>query len=481
MLRIRVGILIVAAIMAILGGSLLIRAEAKAQGAENLAGAWQGKLNVSGSEIELVVRITRNTDGTYAARLDVPTQGVMDIPVSKIAVQDGTVRLEIAPIGGVFEGRLSADGREMTGEWKQNGLALPLLLRWTDQAPVLRRPQEPAKPYPYREEEVTYENKPAGIKLAGTLTLPKGAGPFPAVILISGSGVQDRDEALIGHRPFLVLADYLTRRGMAVLRVDDRGVGGSTGDTLRSTSSDFAGDALAGVAYLKGRREIDAARIGLIGHSEGGLVAPLAATRSQDVAFIVLLAGPGLPGEQIIYLQTDLILRASGATDEQAARERELQESLFAVVKEESDPAPAAKRLREILAAYLDKLPPEEKAGLNEEAFIEGQVKAVLSPWFRFFLTYDPRPALQQVSCPVLALNGEKDLQVPFRENLTAIEEALKAGRNKDFTVKSLPNLNHLFQTCTTGSPAEYGTIEETISPVALQAIGDWLALHVAR
>ena len=180
---------------------------------------------------------------------------------------------------------------------------LPLLLRRTDQTPVLRRPQEPAKPYPYREEEVTFENRPAGINLAGTLTLPKSAGPFPAVILISGSGAQDRDEALAGHRPFLVLADYLTRQGVAVLRVDDRGVGGSTGDSLRATSSDFADDALAGVAYLKGRREIDTARIGLIGHSEGGLVAPLAATRSQDVAFIVLLAGPGLPGEQIIYLQ----------------------------------------------------------------------------------------------------------------------------------------------------------------------------------
>ena len=473
--------LVVVAVMAILSGSLLVRAGAIAPGEESLAGAWEGKLNVSGAEVSLIVRITRNTDGTYAARLDVPIQGAMDIPVSKITSRDGMVRLEIAAIGGVFEGRLSADGREITGEWRQNGLVLPLLLRRTDQTPVLRRPQEPAKPYPYREEEVTFENRPAGINLAGTLTLPKSAGPFPAVILISGSGAQDRDEALAGHRPFLVLADYLTRQGVAVLRVDDRGVGGSAGDSLRATSSDFADDALAGVAYLKGRREIDTARIGLIGHSEGGLVAPLAATRSQDVAFIVLLAGPGLPGEQIIYLQTDLILRANGATAEQAARERELQRSIFAVVKEENDPAPAAKRLREILAAYLDRLSPEEKAELNEDAFIEGQIRAALSPWFRYFLTYDPRPALQRVSCPVLAINGEKDLQVPGRENLAAIEEALKAGRSKDFTVRSLPNLNHLFQTCITGSPVEYGTIEETISPLALQTIGDWLALRVAR
>ena len=195
--------LVVVAVMAILSGSLLVRAGAIAPGEESLAGAWEGKLNVSGAEVSLIVRITRNTDGTYAARLDVPIQGAMDIPVSKITSRDGMVRLEIAAIGGVFEGRLSADGREITGEWRQNGLVLPLLLRRTDQTPVLRRPQEPAKPYPYREEEVTFENRPAGINLAGTLTLPKSAGPFPAVILISGSGAQDRDEALAGHRPFL--------------------------------------------------------------------------------------------------------------------------------------------------------------------------------------------------------------------------------------------------------------------------------------
>jgi pimeloyl-ACP methyl ester carboxylesterase len=324
--------------------------------------------------------------------------------------------------------------------------------------------------------EVVYENKKGGVKLAGTLTLPRGPGPHPAALRISGSGAQDRDETLFSHRPFLVLADHLTRRGVAVLRVDDRGVGGSTGSAGEATSADFADDVLAGVEYLKGRKEVDPRRIGLIGHSEGGLIAPAVAGRSADVAFIVLLAGPGLPGDEILYLQGSALLRLLGAGKEQIARQRDLQQRLFAVAKEEKDPAAAEKKMQEVLEDFLAKLPPLERAlagGLKKQT--EQQLRALRSPWFRYFLGYDPRPALRKVRCPVLALIGEKDFQVPPKENLPEIEKAVRAGGNPDVTVKELPALNHLFQTCTTGALAEYATIEETFAPSALELLGDWI------
>ncbi|MGQ9779959.1 MAG: alpha/beta hydrolase family protein [Bacillota bacterium] len=453
--------------------------------APDLDGIWAGKLATPTGEIEVVFRISSRPDGGHTALLDVPVQGAKDIPVSKVVFQqDGLVRLEIELIGAVFEGRLGPDGTEIDGQWRQMGAELPLVLRRTERPPALRRPQEPRPPYPYRAEEVVYLNEKAGVRLAGTLTIPTGEGPHPAVILISGSGAQDRDETIMGHRPFLVLADYLTRRGFAVLRTDDRGVGGSTGSLDTATTADLAGDVLAGVAYLKARPEIDPARIALVGHSEGGLVAVLAAARAkEDVACIVLLAAPGLPGEELILRQTELILRAAGAPEEVVRRERRLQERLFAVLKEEKDQAAAAARLEVIFRDYLEELSAAERQALTgqEEAFIRRQIEAVLTPWFRFFLTYDPRPALREVICPVLALNGEKDLQVPAAENLPQIEAALRAGGIRDFTVKVLPGLNHLFQTCKTGSPAEYGQIEETFSPAALAIIGDWLVAHLGR
>jgi uncharacterized protein len=324
--------------------------------------------------------------------------------------------------------------------------------------------------------EVAYENKPAGIKLAGTLTLPKGPGPFPAALLISGSGPQDRDETILGHKPFLVLADYLTRRGVAVLRVDDRGVGGSTGKTNDATSVDFAADVLAGVGFLKGRKEINAAQIGLIGHSEGGIIAPLVASRSKDVAFIVLLAGTGLPGEDILYLQGAAILKVAGANAAQLARQKAMQQTMFAVLRAENDNVVAEKKIRAALAELTGKLDAEEKKKMAEAMpLLEGQIKMVLTPWFRHFLSYDPRPALRKVTCPVLALNGAKDVQVDAALNLQAIQAALKKGGNKDVAVREFANLNHLFQTCKTGAVSEYGNIEETLAPVVLEAVARWI------
>jgi dipeptidyl aminopeptidase/acylaminoacyl peptidase len=242
--------------------------------------------------------------------MDSPDQGASGIHVETVTYKNGNLILEVKSIRGVFEGTLKEDGKTIEGEWKQAGSVFPLVLYYVDKVPETRREQDPVKPYPYAEEEVTYENKEAGVKLAGTLTYPDSVGPFPAVILITGSGPQNRDEGILGHRPFLVISDYLTRQGIAVLRVDDRGVGGSTGNFSQATTEDFVEDVLAGVEYLKSRKDIDSSRIGLLGHSEGGLIAPLVAVKSPDVAFIILMAGPGVTGEKIIMSQSELISRA---------------------------------------------------------------------------------------------------------------------------------------------------------------------------
>jgi fermentation-respiration switch protein FrsA (DUF1100 family) len=452
---------------------------APSSGNQGIEGIWLGTLKVAGMELRVVFKVSKDTEGKLTATLDSPDQGAKDIPVEQVTFEKSRLRLDAKSINGVFEGDLKEDKSAIEGQWKQNGVSAPLVLQRTDKVPELVRPQEPKPPYPYDEKEVVYENKKAGVKLAGTLTLPPSGGPFPAVLLITGSGAQDRDEAVFGHRPFLVLADYLTRRGIAVLRVDDRGVGKSTGDRAKATSEDFAGDALAGVEYLKSIKEINPKQIGLIGHSEGGIIAPMVAIQSPDVAFIVLMAGTGLTGEQILYLQTALIYKAGGASDEAIAKDRKLKEQMFAVVKQEKDSVAAQKRLRKLLTDALAQMNEQEKQVLGySQDMPDISIKEMLSPWFRYFLTYDPKPTLMKVKCPVLAINGEKDMQVPPKENLPAIEQALKAGGSKDYTVKELPGLNHLFQKAETGSPTEYSKIEETISPTALDMMGDWITEH---
>lgn len=446
----------------------------------DIEGIWMGNLTVPGGlQLRMVFNISTDPDGSINVSMDSPDQGVNGIPVDTVSYKDGNLSLDVKSIRGSFEGTYKESNETLEGEWKQAGSTFPLVLNRTEKAPDMHRPQDPVKPYPYTEEEVVYENKEAGVKLAGTLTLPQSEGPFPAVILISGSGQQNRDEEIFGHRPFLVLSDYLTRQGVAVLRVDDRGVGGSTGNSLQATTEDFAGDVLSGIEYLKSRKEIDPARIGLIGHSEGGIIAPIVAVQSPDVAFIVMMAGTGLTGEEIIYMQSDLISRAEGADNETIARNEALTRKIFSIVKQEQNNTVAYEEIRKLLKAEMDNMSEEEKelSGYSETN-LDTQIKAILSPWMRFFLTYDPRPTLMKVKCPVLAINGEKDLQVPPEENLRAIDEALRAGGNKDYTVKEMPGLNHLFQTAQTGSPTEYAKIEETISPAALEFIGDWISDH---
>ena len=333
------------------------------------------------------------------------------------------------------------------------------------------RPQNPQPPFPYGVEDVFFDNQDAGARLAGTLTLPEGEGPFPAAVLVSGSGAQDRDEEVFGHRPFWVLADHLSRRGIAVLRYDDRGSFESTGDFDSATSEDFADDALAAVDFLQSRGEIDPQRVGIIGHSEGGLIAPMAATRSDNVAYIVLLAGTGVDGESILLAQQQLIARALGASEEDIALGQAINRAVFAIVKRESDNQTAADEIIRMIRLY-EGLTGAQRREL--ETAYTAQFSFLLSPWYRFFLTYDPATSLRQVQVPVLAINGTTDLQVP-PDNLEAIADALAEAGNPDYTTVELPNLNHFFQNSSTGSPAEYASIEETFAPEALNVVSDWL------
>lgn len=444
---------------------------------ESLSGAWQGSLKVPGGLLRIVFNFAEKDEVGYGATLDSPDQGAKGIPCDSVIVEGTSVQVRVNVIGGIFHGMREAGSDSITGKWKQGGVEFPLVLKYVGkEAEGPKRPQEPKKPYPYDEQEVSYGNPDAGDTLSATLTLPPGSGPFPAVLLITGSGPQDRDETVFGHRPFLVLADYLTRHGIAVLRADDRGVGKSTGVFAAATTRDFAGDALAGTAYLKSRKEIRRKRIGLVGHSEGGVIAPMVAADSKDVAFIVLLAGTGVPGDQLLLTQAALIGKAMGASEEQLRRADELNRKVYALLESGRDSLSIVSEVRTLLLAgmsLMDSTSRSEK--MATDAAIDVQIRQIMSPWFRFFLTYDPRPALKRVRCPVLALNGEKDLQVPPEQNLPEIEAALRAGGNDDVTALKLPGLNHLFQTAVKGTPDEYAKNEETISPVALKTITDWI------
>ncbi len=454
-----------------------------------LAGTWLGRLSAGGTTLRVVFNVSVDSAGALKATMDSPDQGASGLPVASVSLTGDTVKFNVTIAAGSYVGTVAADGKTIDGTWTQSGTTFPLPLE--KQAGPVKAPersQEPKPPYPYDSEDVTFANAQApGVTLAGTLTIPRGDGPFPAVVLVTGSGPQNRNEELLTHKPFLVLSDYLTRHGIAVLRYDDRGVAKSTGNFATATSADLATDALAAVEFLKTRSRIDPARIGIAGHSEGGIIAPMVAAESDDVAFIVLLAGTGLNGEQILLLQTALISRAGGVPQEYIDSNATLQRNIFDVVKTIADTATtrevllARTRISALIRKQIDEMPPARRTELGLDAAgaidaaIRTQTAQATSPWMRFFLTYEPATALRKVRVPVLALNGSKDLQVPPKENLAAIEKALREGGDKDITVKELPGLNHLFQTAGTGSPDEYAKIEETMSPLALQTIADWI------
>ena len=406
-----------------------------------------------------------NTEDGLKATMDSPDQGMKGLPVTAVTRNGNSLKLEAKNINGAYEGKVSADLSSIDGTWSQNGASFPLVLKRTKDEAILepKRPQVPAKPYPYREQEVTYGNQVQNVTLAATFTVPKGTGPFPAALLITGSGPQDRDETLLGHKPFLILSDYLTRHGIAVLRADDRGTGKSTGVFANATTADFATDVEAGVAYLKTRSEVNPQKIGLIGHSEGAMIAPMVAARNKDVAFIVMMAGTGVPGDQVLVAQGEAIQVVSGVKAEDAAIDAAKRQEIIKLIETEKD------------QAVLEKELTEKMKGNVPDAQIGMEITQMTSPWMRYFLTYDPSTALRKLTCPVLVLNGSLDKQVLPDQNLPVIRKALEEAGNKHFEIDELPGLNHLSQTAKTGSPAEYAQIEETMSPLVLEKIGVWI------
>lgn len=445
---------------------------------EDITGDWNSIFKAGGMQLRLVFHITK-TDTGITATMDSPDQGAKNLPMSKATFVNKVLIIEMAAAGFEYTGKL--DSGVVTGTFKQGGQSFPLTLTRKVQEKVqLKRPQEPVKPYPYYSEEVTFDNKKDSITLAGTLTLPKKEGKFPVVVLITGSGPQNRDEELMGHKPFLVLSDYLTRNGIGVLRFDDRGTFASKGNFAKATTFDLATDVESAVDYLKTRPEINKKHIGLIGHSEGGIIAPIVATKSKDVSFIVLMAGTAIPGSELLLRQQDLIGRASGMKEEDLKITAELNSTIYKMVDETTNTDSLKAKITRYLIAKSKELPdlkiPEGKT-VND--FIQMELAQLITPWMLNFIRYNPAPTLKKVKCPVLAINGSKDLQVPANINLPAIENALKKGGNKKGTFKELPGLNHLFQECTTGAPKEYSEIEQTISPVALETMTDWIKITI--
>jgi uncharacterized protein len=451
-----------------------------------MKGMWVGTLN-AGAELRLVLNVVHSQ---WQVTLDSVDQGAYGLDVSNLVVDGDAVSFDLEIVKASYSGRI-VDSDHIEGTWSQ-GLQFPLNFERTLEEPKVNRPQEPKEPFPYTSEEVAYTYDPKDsrntlvngvghgqenlITMKGTLTLPPGDGPHPAILLISGSGPQDRDESLLGHKPFWVLADFLTRHGFAVLRVDDRGTAHSTGDFSMATSKDFALDAGAGFQFLQGREDIAGDRVGLLGHSEGGLIAPMVAVANPEVAAIVLMAGPGVSGREILSLQTRLILESQGMPADRMEFILNQQQKMLELMSGDLAGDEFSSAVDDLLREGYQGLTEEEKTETGTlENYMQVTTAQWNTPWMRYFLKYDPGPTLSQVTCPVLAVNGGNDLQVDPDQNLPAISAALTAGGLEDFTVQELPGLNHLFQPSETGALAEYALIEETLSPMFLEIVTIWL------
>ncbi len=444
----------------------LVPTAARAQ--VGVQGAWEGAIHVVGQNI------TMRVDFVAADKATIDIQGATGLTATNVKIDGASVHFELVAGGGlcVFEGTLKDDA--ITGSFTQGPAKGAFDL-------TRAKPPAPEPPPPYKQEEVTITN--GAIKLAGTLTIPPTAGRHPAVVLITGSGAENRDEDVFGFKVFRVLADQLTRAGIAVLRCDDRGVGGSTGSVPDSTSEDFATDVLADVAYLASRSDIDPKRIGLIGHSEGGLIAPIAASRSPRIAFIVLMSGPALPGDKILVAQGEHLLKLRGASTEAMAKQAESQQRVFEAARTNSGWDDVEKQFKADIDAQAAKVPEAQRAAMQQAGYqqVEAQLKSARTPWFRFFLTFDPATVLVKVRCPVLAYFGELDFQVPADVNKPALEQVMAKSGNRDVTIKVLPKANHLYQEGNTGDFAEYAVLKKEFVPDLVPTMTAWIQAHVKK
>ncbi len=442
-----------------------------------VTGNWEGK---AGGRIQLVFHIEHKKNGSLGGSLDSPDQGQTNIGLSSVALIQDSLIVHIDAANVVYSASWQNDST-LNGIWRQGTALVPLTLRKTKGGTIRLRPQTPVPPFPYNSEDVEYDNTDHSVHLGGTFTYPKTGGPFATALLITGSGQQDRDETIYGHKPFAVIADYLTRKGYAVLRVDDRGMGATTGQVDQATSADFAKDAAAGIAFLKTRKEVNKQKIGLIGHSEGGLIAVMLAAADPSIDFVILLSAPGVDGEILASNQIKTVALANGKSEVTASAYQRLYHNLINIAVEEKDPDTAFRKAQEAYQSWKQTTTPqvlEELHFINDTVASRDVAKNLYTfraPWFRYFMQANPAVYLEKLHCDVLALNGEKDFQVNADENLTAISGALQKSKARSFAVRKLPGLNHLFQHCQNCTAAEYQLLEETFSPDALLLIGNWL------
>ncbi len=438
-----------------------------------ICGDWVGNLETQGMRLKIVFHITQQRD-ILSGTMDSPDQGAYGLNLNAIQFKDPSVLFDLSVFGIKYLGNLVGKD-SISGVFSQGDFTTVLHLKKSETSIASKpnRPQEPKTPLPYSSKDVTFVNEVAGITLAGTLTLPKGKGPFPAVVLVTGSGAQNRNEEILNHKPFLVLSDYLTRSGIAVLRYDDRGVGQSGGKFDGSTTSDFAYDAQAAYNFLARTKKINKERIGIIGHSEGAMVAPMVAASDSSVKFIVLLAGPGIPIDQLMLKQTEVSSRFAGISEEEIAVSLELNRKFYDILLNEKDDERAKIQIEQIVQDHLNSMPSEISTQISNE--LPQLTKTMLSPWFRYFINFNPEHFLKQINCPVLAINGSKDSQVSAIENLDGIRKSVKETHNKNVYTYIMPDLNHLMQHCESGSVNEYIKIEETFSEEVMKIIADWI------
>lgn len=448
-------------------------------------GTWEGTLNV-GTPLRIVFHI-KDKDGIFVSSADSPDQKAFGLTCDTTFVSANNITIEMKGLGATFNGTLIND-TVIDGNFSQRGADFPLVLKKIKGPETEKkqlRPQTPRPPFPYKSEDVIYESADKLLKYGATITIPEGSGPFPAAVLITGSGQQDRDETLAGHKPFAVIADNLSRNGYIVLRVDDRGIGKTTGKFSKATSADFANDVNTSLNYLLSRTEVDKKKVGLIGHSEGGMIAPMVASERKDINFIILLAGPGIKIIDLMAEQNEAVAISSGISNSAGKNLNEIFKTIVTAIINAPDSKTGIQQAQQeaekwaatqdtSLLKELDIATPDKR-----KTYVLNMALQIGTPWFKYFIQFDPAPYLKKLRCKVLALNGEKDIQVLPESNLAGITSSLKKSKARKVVIKKMPGLNHLFQACSKCTVEEYAELEETFSPVALQEMVNWLNKNV--
>jgi uncharacterized protein len=464
--------------------------------AQNITGTWQGNLDFQGKLIPIVFHISEDSTNKSKASFDSPSQHAFNLPCNEVILKDDSVILIMDILKGKYAGQLSKDKKQIDGLWFQGAGSLPLTVtKISGEAAIKeqKRPQTPKPPFPYFSEDVVYMNADQSIQYGATLTYPKAdsadhsakANTFPAIILITGSGQQDRNESIFDHKPFAVIADYLTKKGFVVLRVDDRGIGKTSGIFEESTTADFAKDVEVSLNFLEKQPQVNKEKIGLIGHSEGGMIAPMVTDKRREIKFIILLAGPGIPIIDLMQQQIEAVSISEGKSTAEAKANGYLMHTVWEEVEKNEDSATTIKNIRmkiDIWSKTLDtttlaKIKSNDTASINNQ--ITQAITALNSKWYKYFISFNPQPYLQKLNCKVLALNGSKDVQVIATSNLSGIRSSLKKSKSPEYETIEIPGLNHLFQTCIKCNPSEYNDLEESFSPKALEIMGTWLQKNV--